>query len=160
MKSISILYCKHLFMRRYLVMNYIGNVSPSIWQYMGQGWEESSFRRDQSRDPWSIDCPRDPPFSTIKEETVQAERALSHRAQGCITIAHSLDEAIYFNGIVWRLCCLFVYFLLTRFFWVNAWPSLLASFPFMSLPNCFYIMRCTKQSLILNFNGLVILCSD
>ena len=44
-----------------------------------------------------FDCPRDPPFSTITEETVQAEQASSHCAQGCTTIRPSLNEAIDFN---------------------------------------------------------------
>ena len=51
---------------------------------------------------------------------VQAERALSsHRAQGLATFAPSLNVVIDFNGIVWHLCCCFIYFLLTRFFLVG-----------------------------------------
>ena len=66
-----------------------------------------------------FDCPGDPPFLTITEVTVQAEQTSSHRTRGCTTIIPSLNEAIDLNGIVWRLCCCFVYFLLTHFFLVE-----------------------------------------
>ena len=145
MKSILILYCKHSLMRRYLVIWItVATLPPVEVELVKDKVEKNNLGFD-----WGLNCPRVPPVLAIKEETVQTERASSHCARGCATIAPSFNEAM-------KLCDTFAAALST----VNTLSLLFDSFPFTSLPNCLslHYEMCENQISILRLTNLATLC--